>query len=73
MGSVSPLHNCLNKTESADFVSLKVPLLQENLDTDLILFSLQLVLFRVAAVTRLPVRHHNADYIAWSFEIIWHF
>ena len=36
----------------------------------LILSSLQLVLCRVAAVKRLPLRHHNADYSFWFFRII---
>ena len=30
---------------------------------------LQLMLCRVAAVKRLPVHHHSADYISWSFRI----
>ena len=34
------------------------------------LSSLQLVLCRVVAVKRLPVHHHSADYIFWSYGII---
>ena len=33
--------------------------------------SLQLVLCLMAAVKRLPVHHHCADYIFWPFGIIW--
>ena len=33
--------------------------------------SLQLVLCRMAAVKRLPVHHHCANYIFWLFGIIW--
>ena len=54
--------NRLNKTESVFFVSLVSSLLPEDLHSELILTSLQLVLCRVAAVKRLPVHHHSADY-----------
>ena len=37
---------------------------------ELVLFSLQLALCRVAAVKRLLVHNHSADYIFWSFVII---
>ena len=36
----------------------------------LVLFSLQLVSCRVAAVKRLPLRHHSADYSLLFFRII---
>ena len=55
--------NRLNKTESATFVSLICSLLLEALHSEPILSSLQLVLYRVAAVKRLTVHHHGADYI----------
>ena len=55
--------NRLNKTESAIFVSLMCSVLPENLHSELILSSLELVLCRLAAVKRLPVHHHSADYI----------
>ena len=55
--------NRLNKTESAFFVSLVCSLLPKDLHSELILSSLQLVLCRVAAVERLSVHHHSADYI----------
>ena len=58
----------LNKTESAIFVSLMCSLLPKDLHSELILSSLMLC--RVAAVKRLPVYHHSADYIFWSFGII---
>ena len=45
-------------------------LLPEDLHSQLILSSLQLVLCRVAVVKRLPIRHHGADYIFWSFWVI---
>ena len=63
------LHHCitasnrLNKTKSANFVSLMCSLLSKDLHSELILSSLQLVLCRVAAVKRHPVHHHNSDYI----------
>ena len=44
-------------------VSLLCFLLQQDLHSDLILSSLQLVLCCVVAVKRLPVHHHSADYI----------
>ena len=59
-----------NKTESVIFVSLVCSLLPENLHAELILSSLQLVLCPVVAVKRLPVDHHIAEYIFWSFGII---
>ena len=57
--------NRLNKTESAIFVSVSLMCssLSEDLHSKLILSSLQLVLCRVAAVKRLPVHHHSADYM----------
>ena len=55
--------NRLNKTESAIFISLMCSLHPEDLHSDLISSSLQLVLFRVAAVHHLPVHRHSADYI----------
>ena len=55
--------NRLNKSESVIFFSLVWSLLPEDLHSELILCSLQLVLFRVAAVKRLPVHHQSADYI----------
>ena len=55
--------NRLSGTKSAVFVSLMCSLLPEDLHSELILASLQLVLCRVAAVKRLPVHHHSADYI----------
>ena len=62
--------NRLNKTDSAVFVSLMCSVLPEDLHSKLILSLLQLVLCRVAAVKRLPVHHHSADYLFWSFGII---
>ena len=53
----------LNKTESAIFVSFMCALLLKDLHSEFILSSLQLVLCRVAAVKRLPVRHDRADYM----------
>ena len=62
--TISLLHmNRLNETESAIFVSLMCSVLPENLHSELILSSLEQVLCRVAAVKRLPVHHHSADYI----------
>ena len=52
------------------FVSLMCSLLPEASYSELILSSLHLGLCLVAAVKRLPVHHHNADYIFWSFGII---
>ena len=43
--------------------TLMCSLLQKDRHSELILSSLQLVLCRVAAVKRLPVHHHIADYI----------
>ena len=70
--TITLLHmNRLNKIESAIFVSLMCSLfLEENLHSELILSSLSLVLCRVAVVNRLPVHHHSAEYIFWSFGII---
>ena len=69
---MSLLHmNRLNKTESAIFVSLMCSLLSEDMHSELILSLLQLMLCRVAAVKRLSVQHHSADYIFLSFGIIW--
>ena len=62
--------NRLNKTESAIFVSLMRFLLPEDLHLEFILSSLLLVLCRVAAVKRLPVHHHSADYIFLVLGII---
>ena len=61
--------NSLNKTESAIFVSLMCSLLPEDLHSDFIISSLQLVLCRVEAVKRLPLYHHSADYIFCFFKI----
>ena len=55
--------NRLNKVECAIFLSLLCPLLPEDLHSELVLSSLQLVLCRAAAVIRLPVHHHSTDYI----------
>ena len=55
--------NRLNKTESAIFISLVCSLFPEDLYSQLILSSLQLVLCRVAAVKRLPVHHRSAENI----------
>ena len=44
-------------------------LLSGDVHSELILSSLLLLLCRVAAVKRLPVYHHSADYIFWSFGI----
>ena len=55
--------NSLNEIESAIFVSSMCSLLPEDLHSEFFLSSLQLVLGRVAAVKRLPVHHHSADYI----------
>ena len=60
--------NRLNKTESAIFVSLICFLLPKDLHSELISSSLQLVLCRMAAVKRLPVHHHSADYV---FSVFW--
>ena len=53
----------LNKTESAIFVSMMCSLLTVDLYSKFILSPLQLVLCLVAAVKRLPVHHHSAEYI----------
>ena len=55
--------NRLNKTESAVFVSLMFSLLPEDLYSELVLFSLQLLLCRVATVKSLSINHHRAEYI----------
>ena len=62
--------NRLNRTESAIFVSLICSLLPEDLQSELILSSLQLVLCRLSAVKCLPVHNHSADYVFWPFGII---
>ena len=54
--------NRLNKTESPIFVSSMCSLLSKDLHSELIESSLQSVLCRVAAVKRLPVHHHSAEY-----------
>ena len=71
--NIALLHmNRLNKTESGIFVSLVCSLRTEDLHSELILSSLQLVLCRVADVKRLPVHHHSTDSIIFmSFGIIW--
>ena len=56
----------INRTEPAIFVSLMCSLFPEDFHSDLILSSLQLVVRRVAAVKRLPVYYHSADYIFWG-------
>ena len=61
--------NRLNKTESAIFLSLMCFWLPKDLHSELILSSLQLMLCRVAAVERLPVHNHSADYIFSHFLI----
>ena len=53
--------NRLDKTECY-FCSFDV-FLTEDLHSELILSSLQLVLCCVGAVKHLPVHHHSADYI----------
>ena len=69
--TITLLHmNRLNKTDSFIFVSLVCSLFPENLHSELILSSVQLVLCLVAAVERLPVHHHSTEYIFWSFWII---
>ena len=55
--------NSLNETESAIVVSLMCFLHPEQLHSELVLSSLQLVLCRVATVNRLPVHRQSADYI----------
>ena len=60
--------NRYNKSETATFVSLMCSLLLEDYHSELISFSLQLLLCRVAAVKRLPVHHHSADY---TFLVLW--
>ena len=61
--------NRLDKTEADIFVFLMRYLLPEDLHSELILSSLQLVFCSVAAVKRLPVHHHRGDYSFWSFEV----
>ena len=47
-------------------------MLPDDLHSEFVLSSLQLVLRRVAAVKHLPVHHHSADYIFSVFSgIIW--
>ena len=62
--------NRLNRSESAIFVSLICSLLPEDLQSELILSSLQLALCRVSAVKCLPVHNHSANYVFWPFGII---
>ena len=62
--------NRLNKTESIILASLVCSLHPEDFHSYFILSSLQLVMCRVAAIKRLPVNHHSADYELWSFEFI---
>ena len=67
VGSVAPLHFC-TCTDSIKpslfyFVSLMWCMHPKDLHSELILSSLQLMMCCVAAVKRLPVRHHSADYI----------
>ena len=67
--TVTLLHmNRRNKTESVIFLSLLSFLFREDLTPQLIISSLQLVLCHVAAVKRLPVYHHSADYflVRWD-------
>ena len=45
-------------------------LLPKDLHSELILFSLKLVLCHVVVVKCLPVHHHSEDHIFWSFGII---
>ena len=52
------------------FMSFMYISLPKDLTIRTYLSSLQLVLFRVAAVIGLPVHHQSADYIFWSFGII---
>ena len=68
--TITLLHiNKFNEIQSAIFVSLICFLLPENLLSEGILSSLQLVLCRLAAVKRLPVHHNNAGYFFWFFGI----
>ena len=61
---ITLLHmNRLNKTRSAIFISLMSSLLPEDLHSEHVLSSLQLVLCCVAAVKCLRIHHHIADYI----------
>ena len=65
--TITLLHkNRLNKTESAIFVSLMCFLPREDLHSEVILSSLQLVLYREAAVKHLPIHHHSEGYIFLS-------
>ena len=61
--------NRLDKTEADIFVFLMRSLLPEELHSELISSSLQLVFCSVAAVKGLPVHHNSGDYSFWSFEI----
>ena len=62
--------NKFNTTESSIFISSLCSLLPKDLTTQKSLSLLVLVLCRVAVVKRLPVHHHSADYIFWSFGIV---
>ena len=55
--------NRLKMTKLTFFVSLMCSLLPEDLHSELIKCSLHLLLCRVAAVKRLPITHHSANYI----------
>ena len=62
----------LHLLKSAIFVSFMCSFFPENLHSELILSSLQLVLYRLAAEKRLPVWHHSEGYIfSGPFGIIW--
>ena len=63
--------NRFNKTKSSIFLSLMRSLLPEDLQSDFILSSLQLVLCHVAAVKGLPVHRHSADIICSSRWDYW--
>ena len=64
------LGNCY-KTESAIFISLVYSLFPEYLRSELILCSLQMMLYRVAALKRLLVHHDSADCIFLVFCDFW--
>ena len=55
--------NRLINTYPAIFVSLMYSFPSNDLHAELIVSSVQLFLCRVAAVKRLPVHHHSADYV----------
>ena len=56
-GNLEKVFTVLSIIESAVFVSLVCSLFPDDLH------SLQLVLYRVAAVKCYPIHHHSADYI----------